>query len=201
MISSIRSALNAATGIASRATPAPRNQVAPRRNSFKELFEGTGTYQTAQTPSPFSPPGVALHAAARLPSGSPALATTRSAVVAAASGPPSLPAATAITPSNIGAGAAVPSVPGMDLSMYTVVNPPVSLQPLRDALQRAGLSPDQFQFTELQSFETFPTRPDLSYTNRQILIQGPHGAGLFDLYWALRSPGVTAIELRSYGIA
>ncbi len=78
---------------------------------------------------------------------------------------------------------------------------PVSLQALSDALRFAGLDPGQFRVDQLEADANFPGRPDLSYTTRQLLIRGPHGEGLFDRDLALRTPWVTAVELRSYGIA
>jgi hypothetical protein len=41
----------------------------------------------------------------------------------------------------------------------------------------------------------------LDYTTHQLVIRGPHGAGMFDRDLALRTPWVTAVELRTYGIA
>lgn len=172
------------------------------RNHFKELFEQTATGETPARPATpqaalahqrvtFSPP--ALTVRSELHSGQPGQPPaehTRSAAAGGAAGPP----ANSPAPGSL-------SAPGIDLSGYKPMASPVSLQPLTDALTQAGLSPDKFQFDQIESFEAFPTRPDLSYTNRQILIRGPRGAGLFDWTWALRTPWVTAIELKTLGIA
>jgi hypothetical protein len=117
---------------------------------------------------------------------------------APASAPSSTPAAVT---SASGAAASIPADPGTDLSEYSPLNPPVSLAPLPQEMARQGLDISQFQFTELSSYEAFPGRPDLSFYNRQLLIQGPNGSKLFDLGLALQSPWVTAVELKSYGIA
>lgn len=174
---------------------APERRASDGRNHFKELFEQT---TDSETPAPaarqrvaFSPPGMAIRSEvhAGQPDQTPPQ-QTRSAAAEGASGPPA-------------SWAALPpaAVHGADLGDYKRMAAPVSLQPLIDALTQAGLSLNQFQFDQLESFEVFPTRPDLSYTNRQILIQGPRGAGLFDWTWALRTPWVTAVEIKSLGIA
>jgi hypothetical protein len=95
----------------------------------------------------------------------------------------------------------IPNVPGMDLSHYALLIPPVSLQPLLDEMRRQGLDPNRFQFTELQSYDAFPTRPDWSVTMHQLLIQGPNGAKLYDLDWSLRTPWVTTVDVKSSHIA
>ncbi len=95
----------------------------------------------------------------------------------------------------------IPNVPGMDLSHYTLLRPPVSLEPLLDEMRRQGLDPSKFQFTELESYDAFPTRPDWSVTMHQLLIQGPNGAKLYDLDWSLRTPWVTAVDMKTSHIA
>jgi hypothetical protein len=174
---------------------APGRRASTGRNHFKELFEQMATPGTpvsdAQKRVAFSPPGMTIRSEVHVnqPDQTPQQ-QTRSAAAEGTNGPP---ASSATLPSA--------AVHGADLGDYKRMAAPVSLQPLTDALTQAGLSPNQFQFDQLESFEVFPTRPDLSYTNRQILIQGPHGAGLFDWTWALRTPWVTAVEIKSLGIA
>ncbi len=94
----------------------------------------------------------------------------------------------------------VPSVPGLDLSEYSVASTVHSLAPLLDAIKKAGINPAELQFDQLEAYEAFPGRADLSFTDRQILIRSAKGAQLFDLNLALRTPWVTAAELRSYGL-
>ena len=72
---------------------------------------------------------------------------------------------------------------------------------MQQALQQAGLDPSRFTFEQLEASGDFPGHPNLSYVTRQLVIRGPNGAGLFDRDLALRTPWVTAVELRSYGIA
>ncbi|HYM10984.1 MAG TPA: hypothetical protein VEU62_09630 [Bryobacterales bacterium] len=110
------------------------------------------------------------------------------------------PAAPASAPASVAAASHL-TVPGMDLSEYSPMDPPLSLAPLQQEMARQGLDVSLFQFSQLSSYEVFPGRPDLSFYNHQLLIQGPHGAKLFDLGLALKTPWVTAVELKSYGLA
>jgi len=167
-----------------RATPrltrpaAPRPGAAPapagKRNSFRELFEGASTAPT--TPAATTRTALATSAAA---------ARTAPALLAA-SRPLTQPAALPVSP--------------LDTS-WLRPSQPVSLDPLLAELRRAGLDPGLFQFDQMEASQGFPPQPALGFLTRQIAIRGPNGAGLFDRDLALRTPWVTAIELRSYGIA
>ena len=171
-----------------RRTPVRPVAVPARRNSFKELFEQNPAGQIEVRP--------------RDPLGNwarPRLAPPRPP---AASSPVSRAATAAPAATTPAASASFDiRVPGIDLSIYTPIANPVSLDPLKQAMAQLGLSPDEFQFDQLESYEVVPGHPELSYINKQILIRGPHGGKLFDFVWALRTPWVTAQELITYKIA
>jgi len=152
-----------------------------RRNSFQELFGGpVGSTEARgdKPPLPVAPLTSRIETTAQ-----PAAAT------------PDAP------PPDHSSPDPVPSIPGTDMSVYSRIAKPLSLDPLMQALEQAGLVPDHFRFDQLESFEAVPGHPELSYINRQLLIRGPHGAKLFDLAWALRTPWVTAAELKIYKVA
>jgi hypothetical protein len=115
--------------------------------------------------------------------------------VSATASDPAPPTTTPAAPSG-----APPQVPGLDLREYTPIQATVALNPLLAAIKNAGIDPNSLQFDQLQAYEAFPGRADLSYTTQQILIRGPKGAQLFDLNLALKTPWVTAAELRYYGV-
>ena len=186
-------------------SPPPARPALPRWTGFRALFEQLNEHPgavhprnpqpaLARTRSPFSPPGAAvrsLHIAGS--QGKPPLEQTRSAAAlgANAADPPPPNGATA---SNL-----EPSGPNLD--GYVPISEAVSLKPLFDTMERAGLALKGFSFDELEATTTFPDRPELDFTTHQLLIRGPHGSGLFDIGLALRSPFVTVTELRSYDIA
>lgn len=96
--------------------------------------------------------------------------------------------------------AAATTGPTVDTSWFRP-SAPVSLDALQQAIHQAGLNPTAFTFEQVEASGDFPERPDLSYITRQLVIRGPHGAGMFDRDLALRTPWVTAVELQTYGIA
>jgi hypothetical protein len=146
-----------------------------RRNSFQEVF-GAGARPLRRS----------VPQAKTLKAG-PAPEFRRLAEIKAASASPATPRSVA-------------APPAVDTSWFRP-SAPVSLSALEQALFQAGLNPADFQFEQVEADGEFPGRPDLSYTSRQVVIRGPHGAGMFDRDLVLRSPWVTAVELRSYGIA
>jgi len=193
-----------------------------RRNSFRELFSqappaAAKPRQAAPRRLQFSPPGMAVAASRSIRATMP----EHWRAAGGAQGPPSQPAP------NLSAGliASVPRPmepaspepvapreripadqhisppPGIDLNGYTYIPTPVSLEPLYQAMRQNGMNPASFQFDQLEAYMAFPGRPEFDFINRQILIRGPRGAGMFDLRLVLRSPSVTAVELASYGIA
>jgi hypothetical protein len=90
--------------------------------------------------------------------------------------------------------------PTVDTSWFRP-STPVSLAALEQALQHAGLDPTRFSFEQVEADGKFPGHAVLDYTTHQLVIRGPHGAAMFDRDLALRTPWVTAVELRTYGIA
>lgn len=178
-----------------------------KRNSFQELFErdlaadaganAFGAQGRAQAASHALPAAAAASTPARLrqapaPPASVAVAAPPASAAEAAPGPPfGAPVVLGVNENPL----------GVDLAGYEPIDKPLALDPLKQAMQNAGLPLDKFSFDEVQSLEIFPTRPDLSFINRQLLITGPGGAKLFDLNLALRTPWVTAVELQTDGIA
>jgi len=112
------------------------------------------------------------------------------------------PKSEALPPPAPARDAALAAAPGptVDTSWFRP-STPVSLEALESALRRAGLDPARFTLEQVEADGEFPDRPLLSYTTYQLVIRGPHGAGMFDRELALRTPWVTAIELQTYGIA
>jgi len=155
-----------------------------RRNSFQEVF-GAGAKPPAAPAKTITTPPVEFRE--QLPQFEAILETAK------------LPSKTETHAPPTATPAAVEG-PTVDTSWFRP-STPVSLQALEDALRRAGLDPTKFQFEQVEADGEFPGRPDLSYTTRQIVIRGPNGAGMFDRDLVLRSPWVTAVELRTYGIA
>ena len=189
---------------APQTSAAPRETAAPnRRNSFLEVF-GAGapprTPQASATTREAAAPTrrnsflevFGAGAPPRAPQTSAAPRET-AATVKEATHPQSPPPSTTST-----VRASQSST--IDTSWFRP-SAPASLEALHRALEQAGLNPAQFQFEQIEADGTFPGRPDLSYVTHQLLIRGPNGVGLFDRDLALRTPWVTAIELRSYGIA
>jgi hypothetical protein len=156
---------------------APAAPATWKRNHFHVLFEQRplDTPETARLRVPFSPPGAAVRA-------------SRTDHVFHETARSGAAVATLDLPDELG-------------DFWSPSPQEVSLDPLLAALRQAGLNPEQFRFEQVEAFQPFPTRPEYDYTTRQVLITGPNGQGLFDRDLALRTPWVTAVELRTYGIA
>ncbi len=177
----------------------------PPRNSLGSFGAGLRELRAA-APSASPPAGRSATARTRLAFSTPRTAAhTRSAAASAAAGPnahhthdPHPPAPAPSTPSptpNSTEGDAV------NLGWYTPIQAPLPLESLYEAMRQIGLSPSDFQFQQLEAYLPFPTRPDLDFVSRQVLIQGRNGRrALFDLDLALRTPWVAAQELRSNGL-
>lgn len=93
-----------------------------------------------------------------------------------------------------------PLVSGTNPDWFTPIAEPQSLEPLFEALRRAGIDPDLLQFSQIEALEKFPGKPHSDYTTRQVLIKGQNASAMFDLALALRSPWITVAELQAYGV-
>ena len=164
-----------------------------RRNHFHALFEQTALEDATAPPVRSLPRPAASPARSPEPTSLPKALSEPALAIPNRSDDARLASPT--TPSTAPASSSV-----LGLDWYTPIASPISLDPLLRAMEQAGLSTGQFEFQQLEAFQPFPGRSDLSYTTRQVLIRGPRGMGLFDLGLATRTPWVTATELRSYGI-
>ncbi len=167
-----------------------------RRNHFHALFE-----QVPLGPNDLAPPVPAV-ARVSAPVSAPVVVVTQPAPVQHSSPvqpppPPQRPVVAVTTPRSQQEEDPIPGIP----EYYHRSSDLTSLEPLLEAMRRAGLDPGKFQFEQVEAFQEFPEHPELSFTHRQIVIRGPSGMGMFDRDLALRTPWVTVVELKTYGIA
>jgi hypothetical protein len=70
---------------------------------------------------------------------------------------------------------------------------------LASAMSETGLDPSQFRVSYWEELVSYPGG---NYVNRNLTVEGPNGQKVdFDAAWTMKTPWVTARELRDYGIA